>query len=202
VRVYQHQRKSSQYFRRRRQIRLQPVQACTVLHLTAATQSAVTSPVSPQPTFSSGPLGEPAVRRIIGGLLLGDVEEHGIPAADYPAAFALWIAEITGGPVPGFEKVEQDEPETAALREPCAWRPGWHALHQRAKNLQHVDGLVGEDTWRALGVKERVIGGPQTHPDELHNGGQVVVVAGANKPGRSITPMTLKTWGVVSNADS
>jgi hypothetical protein len=62
---------------------------------------------------------------------------------------------------------------------------------QRAKNLQHVDGLVGEDTWRALGVRERVIGGPQTHPDELHNGGQVVVVAGANKPGKSITPMTL-----------
>jgi hypothetical protein len=26
------------------------------------------------------------------------VEEHGIPEEDYPAAFALWIAERTGGP--------------------------------------------------------------------------------------------------------
>ena len=37
------------------------------------------------------------------------VEEHGIAVEDYPAAFALWIAEITGGPVPRFEKVERDE---------------------------------------------------------------------------------------------
>jgi hypothetical protein len=35
------------------------------------------------------------------------VAEHGIPADDYPAAFALWIAERTGGPVPRFEKVEE-----------------------------------------------------------------------------------------------
>jgi hypothetical protein len=27
------------------------------------------------------------------------VEEHGILEEDYPAAFALWIAERTGGPV-------------------------------------------------------------------------------------------------------
>jgi hypothetical protein len=26
------------------------------------------------------------------------VEKHGIPEEDYPAAFALWIAEVTGGP--------------------------------------------------------------------------------------------------------
>jgi hypothetical protein len=32
------------------------------------------------------------------------VEEHGIPEDDYPAAFALWIAEKTGGPVPRFER--------------------------------------------------------------------------------------------------
>jgi hypothetical protein len=37
------------------------------------------------------------------------VEEHGIPEDDYPAAFALWIAEKTGGPVPKFEKVEEPE---------------------------------------------------------------------------------------------
>jgi hypothetical protein len=35
------------------------------------------------------------------------VEEHGIPEEHYPAAFALWIAEKTGGPVPRFEKVEE-----------------------------------------------------------------------------------------------
>jgi hypothetical protein len=37
------------------------------------------------------------------------VEEHGIPEEDYPAAFALWIAEKTGGPVPRFEKVEEPD---------------------------------------------------------------------------------------------
>jgi hypothetical protein len=36
------------------------------------------------------------------------VEEHGIPEEDWPAAFALWIAEITGGPVPRFEKVARE----------------------------------------------------------------------------------------------
>ena len=39
------------------------------------------------------------------------VEEHGIPEEDYPAAFALWIAERTGGPAPRFEKVEESENE-------------------------------------------------------------------------------------------
>jgi hypothetical protein len=29
-----------------------------------------------------------------------------IPEENYPAAFALWIAEVTGGPVPRFEKDE------------------------------------------------------------------------------------------------
>jgi hypothetical protein len=32
------------------------------------------------------------------------VEEHGIPEEDWPAAFALWIAEVTGGPVPGLRR--------------------------------------------------------------------------------------------------
>jgi hypothetical protein len=36
-----------------------------------------------------------------------DLAEHGIPEEDYPAAFALWIAEMTGGPVPRFEKVDE-----------------------------------------------------------------------------------------------
>ena len=35
------------------------------------------------------------------------IEEHGIPEENWPSAFALWIAEITGGPVPRFEKVER-----------------------------------------------------------------------------------------------
>jgi hypothetical protein len=38
------------------------------------------------------------------------VAEHRIPEKAYPAAFALWIAEVTGGPVPRFEKVEREEP--------------------------------------------------------------------------------------------
>jgi hypothetical protein len=36
-------------------------------------------------------------------------EEHGISEKDYPAEFAQWIAERTGGPVPRFEKVEETD---------------------------------------------------------------------------------------------
>jgi hypothetical protein len=45
------------------------------------------------------------------------VEEHGIPEEHYPAAFALWIAEVTGGPVPRFEKVEREEPADGVVIE-------------------------------------------------------------------------------------
>jgi hypothetical protein len=45
------------------------------------------------------------------------VEEHGIPKEDYPAAFAFWIAEVTGGPVPRFEKVEREEPADGVVIE-------------------------------------------------------------------------------------
>lgn len=62
---------------------------------------------------------------------------------------------------------------------------------QRAKHL-HVDGFVGKDTWGALGVHEPVTNPtPKVHPDEGHHGGQVIVLAGANSPGRPITAMTL-----------
>jgi hypothetical protein len=40
----------------------------------------------------------------------GYVTEHGIPEEHYPAAFALWLAETTGGRVPRFEKVEREAP--------------------------------------------------------------------------------------------
>jgi hypothetical protein len=71
-----------------------------------------------------------------------------IPEEDYPAAFALWIAETTGGPVPEFEKVEREPPRSdlnplAALpmppealftiARPRSWLPPRHAPHgQRA----------------------------------------------------------------------
>jgi hypothetical protein len=42
------------------------------------------------------------------------VEEHGIPEEDYPAAFARWIAEVTGGPVPRFEKWNASRRRTAS----------------------------------------------------------------------------------------
>jgi hypothetical protein len=45
------------------------------------------------------------------------VEEHGIPEQDYPAAFALLIAERTGGPVPRFEKVEREAPADGVVIE-------------------------------------------------------------------------------------
>lgn len=34
------------------------------------------------------------------------IAEHKISEEEWPAAFALWIAERMGGPVPRFEKVE------------------------------------------------------------------------------------------------
>ena len=45
------------------------------------------------------------------------VAEHGIPRDHYPAAFALWIAGVTAGPVPRFEKVEREEPADGVVIE-------------------------------------------------------------------------------------
>jgi hypothetical protein len=45
------------------------------------------------------------------------VGEHGIPSEHYPAAFALWLAEVTGGPVPRFERVEREEPADGVVIE-------------------------------------------------------------------------------------
>jgi hypothetical protein len=45
------------------------------------------------------------------------IEEHGILEEDDPAAFALWIAEVTGGPVPRFEKVEREAPADGVVIE-------------------------------------------------------------------------------------
>jgi hypothetical protein len=47
----------------------------------------------------------------------GFIVEHGIPEEDHPAAFALWIAEITGGLVPRFEKVEREKPADGVVIE-------------------------------------------------------------------------------------
>jgi hypothetical protein len=44
-------------------------------------------------------------------------EEHGIAREHYPAAFALWVAEKTGGPVPRFEKVEREAPADGVVIE-------------------------------------------------------------------------------------
>lgn len=38
------------------------------------------------------------------------VDEHGVPEEDWPTAFALWIAQRTGGSVPRFERVERAPP--------------------------------------------------------------------------------------------
>ena len=45
------------------------------------------------------------------------VEERGIPEDDVPAAFALWIAERTGGPVPKVERVEPEAQEDGVVIE-------------------------------------------------------------------------------------
>jgi hypothetical protein len=45
------------------------------------------------------------------------VDERGIAEEHYPAAFALWLAEVTGGPVPPFEKVERELPADGVVIE-------------------------------------------------------------------------------------
>lgn len=63
---------------------------------------------------------------------------------------------------------------------------------QAAKNLE-VDGFVGKDTWAALGINEPVTDpAPVVHPEEVLQGGKVIVAPGANLPGQSIEPMTLE----------
>jgi hypothetical protein len=44
-------------------------------------------------------------------------KDVGIPEEDYPAGFALWLAEVTGGPVPRFEKVEREQPADGVMIE-------------------------------------------------------------------------------------
>ena len=39
------------------------------------------------------------------------VAEHNIPEEEWPEAFARWIAEQTGGPVPGFSLRAAGNPE-------------------------------------------------------------------------------------------
>jgi hypothetical protein len=45
------------------------------------------------------------------------VAEHNIPEEERPAAFALWLAERTGGPVRRFERVEREEPADGVVIE-------------------------------------------------------------------------------------
>ena len=51
----------------------------------------------------------------------------------------------------------------------------------QARRHLAIDGIVGRDTWRALGVDEPVV-----------DVGRVIVAPGANLPGKPIEPMTLK----------
>ncbi len=70
---------------------------------------------------------------------------------------------------------------------------------QKAKGID-VDGFVGKDTWGALGVHEPVTNPtPVVHPDEQFDEGQVIVVAGANKPGHPISGMTLDYVAKMAN---
>jgi hypothetical protein len=45
------------------------------------------------------------------------VPEHNIPEEEWPQAFARWIAEQTGGPVPRVEKVEPGDEQILEDRE-------------------------------------------------------------------------------------
>lgn len=45
------------------------------------------------------------------------VAGHQIPEEEWPEAFAHWIAEQTGGPVPRFERVEPGDEQILPPRE-------------------------------------------------------------------------------------
>jgi hypothetical protein len=45
------------------------------------------------------------------------IAEHNIPEEEWPEAFALWIAEQTGGAQPKFEKVEPGDEQILPPRE-------------------------------------------------------------------------------------
>jgi hypothetical protein len=47
------------------------------------------------------------------------LEKHGIPDENVSAAFALWLAERTGGPVPRLEKVEPEPPADGGIQAPA-----------------------------------------------------------------------------------
>jgi hypothetical protein len=49
-----------------------------------------------------------------------------------------------------------------------------------------VDGIVGKDTWHALGIDEPVV-----DPGQAVNGGRVIVASTANLPGKPIQAITL-----------
>jgi hypothetical protein len=55
------------------------------------------------------------------------IAEHNIPEEEWPEAFARWIAERTGDPVPRFEKVEPGDEQILPDRElePCETLATW-----------------------------------------------------------------------------
>ena len=52
----------------------------------------------------------------------------------------------------------------------------------QARRHLEIDGIVGRDTWRALGIDEPVVEAV----------GRVIIAPGANRPDQPIQPMTLK----------
>jgi hypothetical protein len=78
-----------------------------------------------------------SARRRLGSRLVGSeadfdryIAEHNIPEEEWPEAFARWIAEHTGGPVPRFEKVEPGDEQILEDREQRD--PGRGSLAPRA----------------------------------------------------------------------
>jgi hypothetical protein len=93
----------------------------------------------------------------------------------------------------GFDSIAQQIAVSTTTYGPAAVA-GVRKL-QEAKHI-HVDGFVGTETWGALGVHEPVTNPtPVVHPGESFHGGEVIVEPGANKPGHSITQMTLNYVG-------
>jgi hypothetical protein len=65
---------------------------------------------------------------------------------------------------------------------------------QEQKHLPHVDGVVGEETWGALGIHEPVV-----DVSPVFHDGKVIVAPGANLPGKNIEAITMKYVARMAN---
>jgi hypothetical protein len=71
------------------------------------------------------------------------IEEHGIPEEHWPAAFALWIAEVTGGPVLGVQEGRRVAAGTRLLSVSVNPAPAPRHLEGTHSRSGRLDGQSG-----------------------------------------------------------